>query len=174
MCYLLKHKSLSARRLRDWSASLEIVDMVTATLHGTLTMAGKMTWVALKMTWVAFTAIGVLVAAACLPAGAAELIMLEEDGCPWCERWNEEVGVVYSKTPEGKRAPLRRLDIHEPLPKKLKFLVKGGYTPTFVLVDRGREVGRIRGYPGEDFFWGLLARMLKRLPPTGNNPVKVN
>lgn len=95
---------------------------------------------------------------------AAELIMLEEHGCPWCERWNEEVGVVYHKTPEGKRAPLRRIDIHDPLPVDLRFLVKGGYTPTFVLVENGREIGRIRGYPGEDFFWGLLGQMLKRLP----------
>ena len=98
------------------------------------------------------------------PTQAAELIMLEEHGCPWCERWNEEVGVVYHKTPEGKRAPLRRIDIHDPLPVDLRFLVKGGYTPTFVLVDNGREIGRIRGYPGEDFFWGLLGQMLKRLP----------
>ena len=95
---------------------------------------------------------------------AAELIMLEEHGCPWCERWNEEVGVVYHKTPEGKRAPLRRIDIHDPLPVDLRFLVKGGYTPTFVLVENGREIGRIRGYPGEDFFWGLLGQMLKRPP----------
>ena len=24
----------------------------------------------------------------------------------------------------------------------------------------GNEVSRIEGYPGEDFFWGLLGRML--------------
>ena len=95
---------------------------------------------------------------------AVELIMLEEDGCAWCERWNKEVGGIYHKTPEGQRAPLRRLDIHEKLPSELKFLTKGRYTPTFVLIDKGREIGRIRGYPGEDFFWGLLAKMLKRLP----------
>jgi hypothetical protein len=38
------------------------------------------------------------------------------------------------------------------------------YTPTFVLVDRGREIGRIVGYPGEDFFWELLAGLIKKLP----------
>ena len=95
---------------------------------------------------------------------ATELIMLEEAGCGWCDRWNEEVGVVYHKTTEGKRAPLRRLDIHDRLPKDLAFLNKGGYTPTFVLVSGGREIGRIRGYPGEDFFWGLLGVLLKKLP----------
>ena len=109
---------------------------------------------------------------ACLspPALAAQLVMLEEDGCSWCELWNEEVGVIYHKTPEGKRARLRRVDIHDALPDDLAFLVKGGYTPTFVLVDKGRELGRIRGYPGEDFFWGLLNKMLRRLPsPASRN-----
>ena len=28
------------------------------------------------------------------------------------------------------------------------------------LVDDGRELSRIEGYPGEDFFWGLLEMML--------------
>jgi len=121
----------------------------------------SMTVIAAPLIAAAIVAIAVLVSA---PASAAELIMLEEDGCPWCEAWNEEVGVVYHKTTEGKLAPLRRLDIHAPLPADLKFLIKGGYTPTFVLVDNGRELGRIRGYPGEDFFWGLFGQMLKRLP----------
>lgn len=106
----------------------------------------------------------VLIFAVVSPGQAAQLIMLEEHGCPWCEEWDREIGVVYHKTPEGKRVPLRRLDIHEPLPDDLKFLIKGGYTPTFVLIDKGREIGRIRGYPGEDFFWGLLGQLLKRLP----------
>jgi hypothetical protein len=28
-------------------------------------------------------------------------------------------------------------------------------------VDEGREIGRIEGYPGADFFWGLLERLLQ-------------
>jgi len=100
---------------------------------------------------------------------AAELVMLEEDGCPWCELWREEVGGIYSKTEEGKVAPLRVVDIHDPLPDDLKFMVKGGFTPTFVLVDQGKEIGRIRGYPGESFFWGLLALMIDKLPESGNS-----
>lgn len=38
------------------------------------------------------------------------------------------------------------------------------YTPTFVLMDGGREVGRIVGYPGEDLFWGLFGALLAQLP----------
>jgi thioredoxin-related protein len=97
-------------------------------------------------------------------ATAAELVMAEEKWCSWCARWNEEIGVIYAKTEEGKRAPLRRIDIHERLPEDLNFASRIHYTPTFVLFDNGQEVGRIEGYPGEDFFWGLLNRLLDDLP----------
>ncbi len=36
------------------------------------------------------------------------------------------------------------------------------FTPTFVLVENGVELARIEGYPGEDFFWGLLGMILKQ------------
>ena len=94
---------------------------------------------------------------------AAELVMVEEDGCHWCARWDEEIGVVYAKTEEGRRAPLRRVDIRA-LPRDLAFATRPQFTPTFVLFDEGAEVGRIEGHPGEDFFWPLLARLLKKLP----------
>ncbi len=114
------------------------------------------------------------VAASTSGAVSAELIMLREDGCGYCEQWEEEIGVVYGKTSEGRRLPLRRIDLHDRLPADLKFLVKGGYTPTFVVVDKGREIGRIRGYPGEDFFWGLLGQLIKRLPSEKAGPSRVN
>lgn len=97
-------------------------------------------------------------------ADAAELVMVEEQGCMWCERWNEEIGVVYHKTDEGAIAPLRRVDVHE-LPKEITFASRPHYTPTFVLVENGVEVGRIEGHPGDDFFWPLLNRLLDKLPP---------
>ena len=111
-----------------------------------------------------------LVVAEARAVSAAELVMFEQDYCSWCERWHEEIGVVYAKTTEGRRAPLRKVDIHEALPGDLAHLKVGRFTPTFVLLDdAGREVGRLRGYPGEDFFWGLLGQMLEKLPPDGQN-----
>ncbi|MCB1509583.1 MAG: transcriptional regulator [Hyphomicrobiaceae bacterium] len=107
-----------------------------------------------------------------IPVGAAELIMLEQGGCPWCERFNREIAPAYPLTPEGKRAPLRRVQLHAPLPADLKFLIKGNFTPTFVLIDKGREVGRIRGYPGDNFFWGMLDQLLAKLPPENDSNSK--
>ncbi len=98
---------------------------------------------------------------------AAELVMFEQAGCAWCEAFNREIAPVYPKTDEGKRAPLRRVDIDRAAPKDLAFIEVERLTPLFVLIDNGREIGRIRGYPGEDHFWGLLGVLLKRLDAAG-------
>ena len=88
------------------------------------------------------------------------LVMVEEHGCMWCARWNEEISEIYPKTPEGKAAPLLRMDIRAPRPDGLKFTRSLHFTLTFVLMVDGVEASRIEGYPGEDFFWGLLKQML--------------
>jgi hypothetical protein len=95
-----------------------------------------------------------------LPVFAAELIMYTRTGCPFCVRFEREIAPAYAKTPEGKVAPLRRIE----LPAGG---VRGGElrepviaTPTFVLLDDGREVGRITGYLNDDMFWGLLGRLV--------------
>ncbi|MFM1815644.1 MAG: hypothetical protein RLZ98_2339 [Pseudomonadota bacterium] len=98
--------------------------------------------------------------------------MFEQAGCGWCARWNAEIADIYPKSAEGKRAPLRRVDIHQKLPADIAFLQKGNYTPTFVLIDEGREIGRIRGYPGEDFFWGLLGQLIEKLDSGVANRIK--
>lgn len=98
-----------------------------------------------------------------VPAGAAvaaELLMVEEDGCIWCKTWNTEIAPIYPKTPEGRFAPLRRVDIHASLPAGLTLAARPVFTPTFILVENGKELARIEGYPGDDFFWALLEQML--------------
>lgn len=112
------------------------------------------------MRFVAAVVLALLLAPA---AQAAELIVFEQKGCVWCRRFDREIAPAYAKTDEGKRAPLRRVDIAKPLPDDLSFIVRERFTPVFVLVENGAEFGRIRGYPGETFFWGLLANLLERL-----------
>jgi len=100
---------------------------------------------------------------------AAELIMFEQAGCAWCETFDREIAPVYAKTTEGQRAPLRRVNIDYPWPADLSFIAAERLAPLFVLVDKGREVGRIRGYPGEDHFWGLLGALIKKLDADGTS-----
>jgi hypothetical protein len=97
-------------------------------------------------------------------AESAELVMFEAPFCEWCEVWDDEVGMIYHMTSEGRLAPLRRVPIHEPRPADLTPIASVRYSPTFVLLNEGHEVGRIVGYPGEDHFWGLLQVLLDDLP----------
>lgn len=101
------------------------------------------------------------------PAGELRLLMLDQPGCEWCARWEAEVGVVYDKTAEGRQAPLLRAPIRGPLPDGVRLARRANFTPTFVLLDNGLEVGRIEGYPGEDFFYGLLQRLIAAVGPPG-------
>ncbi len=105
---------------------------------------------------------------ALLFAGAASaevrLMMVETESCPWCAKWHEEIGPIYPKTEEGRIAPLLRQEIYDPFPEDITLKSKPQFTPTFILLLDGVEVARIEGYPGEDFFWGMLARLISQLP----------
>jgi thioredoxin-related protein len=105
----------------------------------------------------------------CLSASAAladdvRLLMFEQDGCHWCEIWDQKISRIYPKTLEGRTAPLQRVEIRSGIPKGMTLTSAPQFTPTFVVVDNGTEIGRIEGYPGEDFFWGLLDEILKTVP----------
>jgi len=107
----------------------------------------------------------VLAMASVAPAATAgELVMFRRAGCPWCQAWDREV--AYAKTALGRELPLRMAGLDGESPDiVLKAPVR--YSPTFVLVEDGREIARIEGYPGADFFWGLLENAARRLraPP---------
>ncbi len=107
----------------------------------------------------AVAAVALTAANAC----ASELVMFERDGCPYCARWDAEVAPAYMKTVEGLRAPLRRYNIGLGQPKDIVLERPVRYTPTFVLVDDGREVSRITGYVENGMFWGLLQPMIAKL-----------
>lgn len=94
---------------------------------------------------------------------ASELVYFHSEACEWCEIWDEEVGTVYGKTDEAQIAPIRRVDFYFDRPEDLKNIKGVRYTPTFVLMHNGQEIGRILGYPGESHFWGLLDALFVKL-----------
>ena len=112
-------------------------------------------------------AVALLAAMLAVPGAAAPdlrsarrvLVMVQDPGCPYCVRWEAEVGRSYRLSEEGKFAPLvvrLRGDAD------IAHLKKVVYSPTFVMLAYGQEVGRIVGYQGRDLFWmqleGLMAQ----------------
>ncbi|MBM1220231.1 hypothetical protein JQU17_08725 [Ponticoccus sp. SC2-23] len=90
------------------------------------------------------------------------LLMIEEAGCIYCQRWKQEVGPEFPITPEGQAAPIKMIDIRSDEIDTYDLSSRPRLTPTFILVQNKVELDRIEGYPGEDFFWGLLGLMLER------------
>jgi len=118
----------------------------------------------LRARWAAgLIAVAVAISGAALlqpaRAGSATLIMVEERGCIYCLRWDKDVGRGYARTAEGRAAPLRRVRRDAGVLRALAPVV---YTPTFILVRDGREVGRITGYPGQLYFWDELSDMMAK------------
>lgn len=94
------------------------------------------------------------------PLSAAELVLFEFDGCLWCEEWKKDVGTYYHDTAEGKAAPVRVVDLFDKRPEHLRNIRPVRATPTFVLVEDGRELGRITGYSNAKSFWVDFGKML--------------
>lgn len=94
---------------------------------------------------------------------AAELLMFERDGCVWCQRWDRDVGPIYGKTDEARLLPLRRINIDKQADAGIVLTSAVRYTPTFVVADQGREIGRITGFISDDAFWGLLGTFVTQL-----------
>jgi thioredoxin-related protein len=110
----------------------------------------------------AFIAILILSALCASAASTFELVMFRRDGCPWCAAWDRELGPIYGKTEIGQRVPIRSVDVSRLDGMKITLKSPVRFTPTFVLLDGDREIGRIEGYPGPDFFWGLLENLVSK------------
>jgi thioredoxin-related protein len=85
-----------------------------------------------------------------------ELVLVTSDHCPFCKAWERDVGAIYEETPYARHARLRRVDIADvdtALPE-LSAEVFG--TPTFLILEKNTEIGRIEGYQSSEmFFWAL-------------------
>ncbi|OED38955.1 hypothetical protein AB833_17465 [Chromatiales bacterium (ex Bugula neritina AB1)] len=101
---------------------------------------------------------------------SAELLVLEEKHCPYCQKFNREIAPFYHKTDEGQQAPLRRILLTDPWPEDLGNVTPDTATPTFILVHNHHEVGRIRGYQGDEFFWFLLSELINKIPEVNASP----
>ena len=100
-----------------------------------------------------------------VPAGAAELLMFEQKACPFCAAFNREIAPDYPRSKAGGIAPLRHVDIYESRTGGIDGLEPAVFTPTFVLVEKGREIGRMMGYPGRRYFYPEIQVLIDKLPP---------
>lgn len=88
------------------------------------------------------------------------LMMVEREGCIYCAAWDREIGPGFPKSTEGRAAPLLRVDIDGPWPDGIVLDRRPTITPTFILLRDGVELSRLEGYPGDQYFYALIGKML--------------
>jgi thioredoxin-related protein len=95
-------------------------------------------------------------------AGQTTLLMVDASDCIYCRRWERDIMPGYLNSEEGKIAPLTKRERGHP---DLRGISGLAYTPTFVLLENGQEIGRIVGYAGPEFFWGQVDELIKKMKP---------
>ncbi len=87
-------------------------------------------------------------------ARAMELVMFESPVCGSCKLFKREVLPIYAESPAGKVFPLWVAEMGGKVPFRLNEPVT--FTPTFIWVDNGVEVGRFAGYHGKEKFFSIV------------------
>ena len=89
-------------------------------------------------------------------ARSLELVIITSEYCPFCKAWERDVGQIYDSTPYALKARLRRVDLGDVDSALPAGAVKVLGTPTFLIVEKNTEIGRIEGYQSSEmFFWAL-------------------
>lgn len=93
--------------------------------------------------------------------GGLRLLMIEQPGCAYCIAFNRDIAPIYAKTEHGAAAPLVHADLRDEMPADVQLDSQPYVTPTFILLGPdGHELSRLTGFPGEDFFWPYVSRMI--------------
>lgn len=110
---------------------------------------------------IALTALVLYGAAA--PAMGAELVMVDMRSCIYCEKFRDEVEPTYSATQAGRLAPLRKVSLYKRWPKDLAGIRPAHFTPVFIVIDDGREIGRFAGFTSPQAFYDELDPILAKV-----------
>lgn len=109
----------------------------------------------------AFTAVTLLLLSTV--SQAAELVMVDMRSCTYCIKFRQDVAPTYNTTAAGQVAPLRTVSPLKKWPADLAGVKRAPFTPVFILVKDGREVGRFAGYTNPEAFWAKLNPLLAAL-----------
>lgn len=93
----------------------------------------------------------------CIATAGTRLVMVTSDYCPFCQAWERDVGVVYDKSPYAPSLPLTRVEMGSAMPEGVSLQAPVFGTPTFLIIQDGREIDRQRGYDDAEMFWWWLS-----------------
>ncbi len=97
-------------------------------------------------------------------ASNLELIVMEAPGCTYCDIFRRDVLPSYQASERAKDVPIRFLDINDASPEELGLNSPVDIVPTFVVLKDHKEVGRIPGYVGPEYFFHSINHLISSAP----------
>ena len=93
-----------------------------------------------------------------------KILYFSSEYCIYCKVFDREVYGIYARTDTGKILPMVKVDTFDPQEEYEEIADNVLLTPCFRVYDvAGREVSRIRGYRGEEFWWGELKEIITKM-----------
>ena len=89
-----------------------------------------------------------------------EIVVFEAPGCHYCEAFRERLGARYAASTSHHTAPLRYVDATQPEAAGFPLNGEIKLVPTIVVMQDGREVDRLEGYPLPEMFFSMIRSRL--------------
>jgi thioredoxin-related protein len=93
-----------------------------------------------------------------------ELVVMEAPGCIYCTIFRRDVLPAYQNSERGKDVPIRFLDVNDDAVAALGLEAPVNIVPTFVVLKRNKEMGRLPGYVGPEAFYHTINFLISTAP----------
>lgn len=99
-------------------------------------------------------------APAVLASTNMEVLVFEVDNCAYCRLFRRDVLPQYLRSKRARVAPIRFVDARRADPGRYGLTAPLSMVPTVVVLQDGREQGRIVGYTGPEPFFHMISQIL--------------
>jgi hypothetical protein len=89
-------------------------------------------------------------------APRTEVIVFEIGGCKYCTMFRDNLGARYLASTTNRAAPMRFVDVGKLDPQSFQLSADINTVPTIVVLQDGREVDRVEGYPVPELLFGMV------------------
>ena len=90
----------------------------------------------------------------------AEVVVFEIGGCKYCTAFRDNLGARYLASTTNAVAPMRYVDVGRLEPGAFQLQSEITTVPTIVLLQDGREIDRVEGYPLSEMLFGMVKSRL--------------
>ncbi|MEO1206777.1 MAG: thioredoxin fold domain-containing protein [Pseudomonadota bacterium] len=96
------------------------------------------------------------------PKNQTELVVVETLDCAYCRSFRQNLLPAYAASRRAKETPIRFINYKEVRKSGISLKQPISIVPTILVLDDGREIGRIPGLTGQELFFKSIQHILGR------------